>query len=122
MNEDAVKKLTRQGSMVSKEAADEMDLETAERFEELSDEGSTPMFVSGEMEEKISDNKGFAEALHNTSRSERAKAVDENKQAEKVFEEPVTDGELETWRENPDEYDINGVDTVDEILFSGDDL
>ena len=122
MIEEAVKKLTRKGSMVEKDAADELDLETAERFEEISEEANAPMFVTEEMTEKVSSNKGFAEALHNNSRSKISRRVDENRQAETVFDEPVKEDELEKWRENPDEFDIEGVDTDESILFRGDEF
>ena len=46
MNEEAVKKLTKQGCMVGKEAAELLTVEDVERIKELE---ATPMYVSGDM-------------------------------------------------------------------------
>lgn len=48
--------------------------------------------------------------MRHEARSEHAQKIDEVKEAETVFEPPLTDEEWETWSEDPDDTDIMGVD------------
>ncbi|WP_414837778.1 metallophosphoesterase [Candidatus Nanosalina sp. VS9-1] len=50
MNEEAVKKLTKQGCMVGKEAAEKLTMDDVERIDQLE---ATPMYVSGQMLENV---------------------------------------------------------------------
>jgi len=107
---DEIKELTKMGIMINTEAKDEINEKTVERTEELHEKGNTPMFMTEDLAEDLNSNQGFAEALNN-SRSERSRSIDNNKQADKVLEEPFTDEKLELWREDKDELDMNEVDT-----------
>jgi hypothetical protein len=109
INNDALKKLTMQGSMTSKEAADNLDDRDAELINDLD---AQPMFVSEDLRKMVRSNDNMRKAKErNSERSERAIEADNNQQAGKVFDEPLTDEELETWSEDPDEFDIEGIDT-----------
>lgn len=44
-------------------------------------------------------------------RPQKNQLIDESLNAEETFDFPLQDGEFETWAENPDEYDIEGIDT-----------
>jgi hypothetical protein len=43
-------------------------------------------------------------------------ATDTGKTAETTFQPPLTEEEFHAWVQNPDEYDIEGVDTEDDLL------
>jgi len=48
--------------------------------------------------------------MRHESRSETAQLADESKKAETVFTGPLEDGQFEKWAENPNEFDVKGVD------------
>lgn len=106
---DFVKELSSKGFMVGSEAVDDLNEKNVSRLKELSDKGLPTMFVSEDVAEDIEENKEFASALNKT-RSDRARSVDKQKKADTVFEGEVTDEELDTWRDNKNEFDISGVD------------
>jgi len=116
MGMDEVKELSKMGLMVGQDAVDEINDKTVDRIEELNDRGSTPMFVSEDTAEEINSNKGFAKALNNT-RDEVSKSVDNSKQADEVIRDPISDDDLNFWRDNKDDVDMNEVDTKNDILF-----
>lgn len=106
-----VKALTRSGTIVEKDAAENLDERDIDLVDDLD---STPMFFNEKMQKGLRsrDNRKKARKKHK-SRSKRSRKVDERKQAGKVFEDPLTDEELDTWEDNPSEFDIEGVDTKD---------
>jgi len=104
------------GIMINQDAVDDIEEKTVDRTKQLRDKGSIPMFMSEDLAQELNSNQGFAEAL-NSTRENKSKSIDNNKQADKVLEEPFTDEKLETWRNNKDELDMNGVDTKNDILF-----
>jgi hypothetical protein len=48
--------------------------------------------------------------------TEQQAATDTGKTAETTFQPPLTEEEFHAWVQNPDEYDIEGVDTEDDLL------
>lgn len=44
------------------------------------------------------------------ARSEAAQLADESKKAEKVFEAPLTENQFDKWANNPNLFDVKGVD------------
>jgi hypothetical protein len=114
--DDELKELTKMGIMIDADAKDDINDKTVERTRELHEKGNTPMFMTEDLAEELNSNQGFAEALNN-SRNERSRSIDNNKQADKVLEEPFTEEKLDTWRNNKYELDMNEVDTKNDILL-----
>jgi len=51
------------------------------------------------------------EMVHNRTRSDRAKKIDESTTSDNTFDKPVTESEERKWRKDKGEYDIEGIDT-----------
>lgn len=49
--------------------------------------------------------------LRNSQRTEASLEADKSKQADTVFDFPLEDDEFEEWAEDPNEFDIEGIDT-----------
>lgn len=69
-----------------------------------------PRSKKGGRERQVGAERKQARRRHEV-RPRTEQRVDESIEAETVFDFPLEKGEFELWAENPDEYDVEGVDT-----------
>jgi hypothetical protein len=92
-------------------------LSFAENLDNLEEQKGVSLRKSGPDNSKqarqreISAQKRQAERRHR-ARSDQARKTDKAKEAEVVYDFPLSEDEWENWSENPNEVDVEGVDII----------